>query len=279
MPRTAHRQAGSKARIADQIVTLIPRDTTVWVEGFVGTAAVTLSRPIGRAAEHINDLNGEIVNLFRVLRNDAQLAELCRKVYLTPYSQEEFEVARTIWADEHADELDPVERALRTLIASWQAIGGKQTHTAAWRLDLKRSWLVSVWHSVPDRLLRTAVRLKHVHIHRRHVLEILDLFGDNARATIYLDPPYPRTSLATREVLYACDMTLAEHDALIERLLRCRARVIVSMSVCDLYDDAFRDGGWWSQSVAVRGLRNAVKVERLHCNWPVETSTDLFASL
>lgn len=264
--RTAHRQMGSKARMARQIAALCPRDTGIWVEVFAGTASATLAREPGKAVEHINDLNSLIVNLYQVMRDRAQLDALCRAVALTPYAQAEFETARSIWAGEAAD-VDPVERARMFLVASWMAIGGKQIKTANWRLDLGKSWLTSTWRGVPDRLRAVADRLMHAHIHRRHAFEMIQMFAANPLATLYVDPPYPRETLATHETLYAVDMTADEHRQLIEIITSAKARVILSMSPCPLYDDALSDAGWWSCDVSVRGLRNSVKTERIHCNF------------
>lgn len=275
--RTAHRQMGSKARIAHQIAAMVPRDTTVWVEVFAGTAAATLTRQPDKSAEHINDRNGLIVNLYRVMRDPHQLDQLCRAVTLTPYAQAEFEASREIWNDPDAESLDPVERARRMLVASWQAIGGKQIRHASWRLDLGRSWLIPVWQGVPERLRQTAQRLMNCQIHNRHAFDMLDMFGANGSATLYLDPPYPRDSLATHEVLYAVDMDRAEHLDLIERLVRVKARVILSMSAHPLYDVALADAGWWSRDIPVRDLRNATKIERIHCNF--RPAQDLLSAL
>ncbi|MEN2977890.1 DNA adenine methylase [Tistrella bauzanensis] len=275
--RTAHRQMGSKARMAHQVAALCPRDTGIWVEVFAGTAAVTLAREPGRSVEHINDANGLITNLYRVMRDRQQLDELCKAIALTPYAQAEFEAAREIWSTPDADDIAPVERARRLLVASWQAIGGKQIRTANWRLDLGRSWLTATWRGVQDRLRATAERLMNVHVHQRHAFEMLAMFGGRQTATLYVDPPYPRETLGTHEVLYAVDMTPTEHVELIERVTRAQARIILSMSPCPLYDDALSDAGWWSCDTPVRGLRNAVKIERIHCNfWP---APDLFSAL
>jgi site-specific DNA-adenine methylase len=64
--RTTHRQMGSKARVARTLLELMPPDASIWVEGFAGTAAMTLAKA-PHAVEHVNDLNGDVVNLFRVL--------------------------------------------------------------------------------------------------------------------------------------------------------------------------------------------------------------------
>jgi DNA adenine methylase len=210
MPRRAHCQFGSKARVAADLLELVPPDVMVWVEGFAGTAAVTLAKP-PHPAEHLNDANGEIVNLFRVLRDGAARERLCSLVELTPYAEAEFrDCCSAVWGGlERPD--DPVERARQFLVASWQAIGGKQRVKSSWRLDLGRSWLISTWQGVPDRLWDAATRLKAAHIHQKHIRDLVEMFSDQPQALLFLDPPYPRRSISAHEPLYANDMTEAEH--------------------------------------------------------------------
>src|SRR6266487_7023916 len=81
---------GSKLRIAAKLCGELPPHNA-WVELFCGSAAMTLAKkpaPI----EVINDINGEIVNFFRQLRDNSD--RLLKLLSLTPYAREEFELAR-----------------------------------------------------------------------------------------------------------------------------------------------------------------------------------------
>lgn len=270
---TAHRQMGSKARVATRLLQLVPSDVTVWVEGFAGTGAMTLAKE-PHAAEHLNDLNDGVVTLFRVLRDDALRDRLCALLELTPYAQVEFETARdAIFGGTPPD--DPVEHARQFLVASWQAIGAKQVRHASWRLDLGRSWLTSTWRSVPDRLIRIAQRLRTVHVHRKHIRDLVEMFDPvGPGCLLFLDPPYPRDTLATHETLYTHDMTSDEHRELAERLLTARCRVLLTMSEGTIYSDVLSD--WHVTEFPVRGLRNTVKTELALTNYRLPVA-DLFA--
>ena len=104
---------GAKKRIAQQIIEALPPHNA-WVEGFCGSAALTLAkRPV--SIEVINDLDGQIVNLFEQLRNNSEA--LCRAVALTPYAREEFKLAR-----QSDDICDPLERARRFLVATMMTV-------------------------------------------------------------------------------------------------------------------------------------------------------------
>ena len=104
---------GAKQRIASHIVNFLPPHHA-WVEAFCGSAAITLAKkpaPI----EVINDLDGQVVNLFKQLRENRDA--LCEAVSLTPYAREEFEHARSDNSDE-----DPLEKARKFLVATMMTI-------------------------------------------------------------------------------------------------------------------------------------------------------------
>lgn len=88
--RPVLRYMGGKWRLAPWILRHLPPHRT-YVEPFGGAASVLLRKP--RAyAEIYNDLDGEIVSLFRVLRDPEAAAELVRRIALTPFAREEFDV-------------------------------------------------------------------------------------------------------------------------------------------------------------------------------------------
>lgn len=102
--RPIHRQFGSKARVADRILSLVPPGRRVWIEVFAGSAAITFAKA-PHPVEHINDLSGHIVNLFRVVRDPALRIALQEVVSMTPYAAAElWDCAAEIRHD------DPVKR-------------------------------------------------------------------------------------------------------------------------------------------------------------------------
>ncbi len=116
-PRSVLKYPGSKWRLAEWIVSLMPPHKS-YLEPFFGSGAVFFSKPPSRI-ETINDLDGEIVNLFRCIRERPE--ELERAVALTPYSREEYDAA---WARVKAGGVtDPVALARLTLIRYWQTHG------------------------------------------------------------------------------------------------------------------------------------------------------------
>jgi DNA adenine methylase len=72
--------------MADWIITHMPQHTT-YLEPYFGSGAVFFSKPPAQL-ETINDIDGDVVNLFRVIRDRPD--ELARLVYWTPYSRQEY---------------------------------------------------------------------------------------------------------------------------------------------------------------------------------------------
>ena len=102
---------GSTWRIAKQIVELIPQHRS-YLEPFFGSGAVLFTKTLS-PIETINDIDGDVVNLFRCVREHP--AELARAVKLTPYAREAYEGSCRA-----ADESDPIEKATNFLIHCWQ---------------------------------------------------------------------------------------------------------------------------------------------------------------
>ena len=108
------RYLGSKWKLAPWIVSHFPPHR-IYTEAFGGAASVLLRKPRCHG-EVYNDLDGEVVNLFRVLRNPAQARELVRLVSLTPFAREEFELSCL-------PDGDPIEQARRTVARSFMGFG------------------------------------------------------------------------------------------------------------------------------------------------------------
>ena len=123
--RAIIRYPGSKWGLADWIISHFPEnyDKMVYLEPFCGSGAVFFNKIPG-AVETVNDLDGDIVNLYRVLRDNPE--ELKRVLSLTPYSREEYDLSFEPCED-------PVERARRYMVKTTQAIGAKMDGKCGWR--------------------------------------------------------------------------------------------------------------------------------------------------
>jgi DNA adenine methylase len=189
-------------------------------------------------AEVYNDLDGDIVNLFKVAREQGEeLALLCE---LTPFARDEFKQAY-----EHCD--DPLERARRTLVRSFMGFGssGVAKHNTGFRANSNRSHSTPAqdWRNYPDALRITIDRLRGVVIENRDALDCMRAH-DGPDVLHYVDPPYVHEtrSFRTRNPNYLHELSDAEHGELATGVHQLEGHVIVSGYRCPLYDQLYE--GW-----------------------------------
>lgn len=245
------RYYGGKWRLASWIISHFPPHR-IYVEPFGGAASVLLRKPPAEI-EVYNDLDGEVVNFFRVLRE--QPDALARAVALTPYARAEY-----LLAHDSAD--DPVERARRFAVRAWQGIGGA---TAQWRTGWRRRLdgrIVAEWNRLPDVIRVVAARLKEVIIENLPAEAVIRRY-DTPETLFYCDPPYlPDTRSRWRTAGYTHEMSEDDHHTLAELLRGVQGMVVISGYEHPLYDELF--GGWKKVSTKARTQNGRVTKE---CLW------------
>lgn len=182
--RPVLRWYGGKWRLAPWIIAHFPAHR-VYVEPFGGAGSVLLRKP--RAyAEVWNDLDGEAVNLFRVLRDEAEAQRLIDALRLTPFSRDEFLSARDV-----CDE--PVERARRLIAYSFMGFGAN-AHArvpTGFRSNSNRSGTTPAhdWANYPDALAYAVNRLSGVVVENKDAKAVMATH-DSPVTLHYVDPPY-----------------------------------------------------------------------------------------
>lgn len=255
------RYHGGKALLAPWIIDHFPPHRT-YVEPFGGGASVLLAKPRAPYREVYNDLDGEIVNLFRVVRDPARCAELERLLRLTPYARAEF-------ADSYEASDDPVEQARRTVARSYMGFGSAAAsgHKTGFRRGSTRngSDVARDWMRYPARLAAVCDRMQGVTIDNLPAAEVIAR-EDRADTLHYVDPPYVH---ATRRQGNPCckkqyrhEMTDADHEALAEALRGCVGMVVLSGYPCALYDRLFGDWPRVERAALADGAR-----ARTECLW------------
>jgi DNA adenine methylase len=254
---------GSKRRLASRIVADLPPHNA-WVEAFCGSAALTLAKepaPI----EVINDINGEIVNFFHVLRDDS--SEMRRLLSLTPYARQELHEARV-----KATGLSDVERARRFFIAAMMAINGcfgKDKGGFSFSNSYSRRGMearVSRWNAMPDHLKTVADRLKFVRIENKDAIKLFREFMDRPATLVYLDPPY----LADRNHGYDHDQKSEEfHEHLLKTATKAKCMVLISGYKNDLYHEYLTKARGWQKRTTKTTTRghNGKDSEREEIVW------------
>ena len=261
----AFRWYGGKYSHLDWLLPLLPR-AHIFCEAFAGSAAVLLNREPS-PVEVLNDIDGEITNFFQVLRD--RPAELIEKLYLTPFSREEFDKA--IEAKGRKD-LDPVERARLFFVRAEQVrLGLEQTATLgrwAWCKHTSRSGMagaVSRWVNRVLALWAVAERLRRVQIENDDAFNVIKRY-DSKDTLFYLDPPYPPEIRGDRRS-YGFEMTERDHVRLAELLHSIKGRVALSGYRCPLLEKLYSD---WTRIDAPPKTIHSVKEirqESLYINY------------
>ena len=226
------RYPGSKWGMARWIIDHFPSgyEKMVYLEPFAGSGAVFFNKLPG-GVETINDLDGDVVNLFRVLRERPE--DLKRALELTPYSREEYNLAFEPCED-------PLERARRFMVKTTQAIGAKMDGKCGWRNHkrVKIGGTACKWNGITDTIDAASKRLKGdpTHLVQIECMDALRLIRryNTPEALIYLDPPYVRSTRKSGR-LYRCEMTDDQHQEMLEIITHTRAKVVISGYANDLY--------------------------------------------
>lgn len=224
---------GSKATIAARIVALLPEHGH-YVEPFAGSMAVLLAKQPS-PMETVNDLDGELVNFWRVLRDRPE--DLVRVCELTPHSRAELTAA---W-EPAADDL---ERARRVWVRLTQGRGGTMRRTG-WRhsiADVSTS-MPAYLDAYRGRLLPVAERIAGVTLECRPALELIATYGSRPAVLLYVDPPYLGTTRGDSNSRYGVEMRdPQQHRDLATALWDCTATVVLSGYDSPLYTELYE--GW-----------------------------------
>lgn len=228
--RPALRYHGGKWRLGPWLLGFLPEHRT-YVEPFGGGASVLLQKARSYA-EVYNDMDGEVVNLFRVVREHGE--ELAQACELTPFARAEFEQAY----EEGGSEL---ERARRTLVRSFMGFGsaGVTKQITGFRANTSRSYTTPAgdWLNYPAHLRAVVQRLRGVVIEHRDALDVMKAH-DGASTVHYVDPPYVHDTRhhRTRSPAYRHELTDEQHRSLASALHGLSGMVVLSGYPCDLYD-------------------------------------------
>jgi DNA adenine methylase len=219
--------------MAKWIIQQMP-EHNVYLEPFFGSGAVLFNKPAAKI-ETVNDIDGNIVNLFKVIREKPN--ELAQAVEFTPYSREEYYQSFELLEQELSD----VERARVFLIRCWMARGGKTSDRTGWRhnIDVATVNALPDWNGLPGTILEATKRLKEVQIENQEAVTLIERYN-REDCLIYADPPYILETRTQRH--YAHEMTNEEHVDLLRTLNNHTGFVFLSGYDSELYNDLLP--GW-----------------------------------
>lgn len=254
---------GGKYSHLNWLLPLLP-ETTHYCEPFGGSAAVLLNREPAKV-ETYNDIDGEVANFFRVLREKKD--ELIYQIGMTPFSREEFRLA--IEADPSDSSISDVEKARLFFVKARQVRTGlaQTASVGRWANCLKTSragmaGAVSRWLGSVEGLEDIASRLIRVQIENDDALKVIKRY-DSPETLFYCDPPYPHGSRGDKNA-YQYEMTDEEHIRLASVLRNLKGKVALSGYRCDLLDELYGD---WQIHVAKTKKALSIKADRTEILW------------
>lgn len=228
---------GGKYKHLNWLLPLLPQKKA-YVEPYGGSGVVLLNKDVSDV-ETFNDTFGEVTNFFKTLRDHPE--ELFHQIALTPYSEEDFEVAT-----QDGNSVNNVEQARRFFVTVNQSYNNV-LNNPQWSYNKKYSSRnvskkVSNFQAKLRRLSPIADRLKNVQITNRDAVDVIETF-DTEDGVIYCDPPYPQESRNGSDS-YVFEMENSQHVEMCETLLECEADVAVSSYDNKLYNEYFIENGW-----------------------------------
>jgi len=250
--RPALKYYGGKWRLAPWIISHFPPHNH-YIEPCFGGGSVLLRKPPSDL-ESVNDLNGRVVNFFKILRDRPN--DLIRLIDLTPWAQEEYDLSK-IGCD------DSLEDARQFFIMSWMSINGAPLPTG-FRIGKTRGGrgTVAPQDIINHSLYKVAKRIKSVQITNLDAIEFLNKFSDDPNSLIYFDPPY-LSSTRTGRFYGEWDDFDKQHKEAAEILRNSPAYIIVSGYICDEYYELYEEYGWTRVDKKNRVQNNKKRTESL----------------
>jgi DNA adenine methylase len=236
--------------------------TRSYCEPFGGSAAVLLNRQLS-PVETYNDIDGEVVNFFRILRDNPD--RLIRAIALTPFSREEFARAvspinEKVSSLERARRFYVRARQVRTGLAQTASVGRWANCRMTSRAGMAGA--VSRWLGSVDGLTEAARRLLRIQIENRPAIEVIRLY-DTSETLFYCDPPYPHESRSDTKA-YKYEMTEGQHSELADVLRAVKGNAAISGYRCALMDRLYKD---WRRVDAPEKNCHSVKKLRREALW------------
>ncbi len=247
---------GSKWSLAGWIISHFPEHHS-YLEAFFGSGAVLFNKPRSHI-ETVNDLDGNVVNLFRWIRDDPE--KLAHEIYFTPYSRQVYDEAF------QTEPQDSLQKAVNFYIRLNMGHGFRTTgEKTGWKNDVQgreRAYAARDWCRIPEKIMLAAERLRGVQIENRPAVEVIKRFN-HKKVLVYCDPTYMLGTRSRKQ--YRCELDDTGHEELLAVLLRHEGPVLISGYDTELYRDMLV--GWHRYEVESRTMSGARRTEVLWANF------------
>lgn len=244
---------GAKWRLADWVIQHLPPHK-VYCEPFFGSGGVFFNKEPSYI-ETINDLNGDIVNLFKVIRERPE--ELAAALEFTPWARDEYRACNEPTTDE-------LERARRTLVRHHQSFGTTNNDKNTWRNSqtYNSPRTAAQWNALPEVVMQICGRLKMAQIENVDALTLIERYNDE-QTLLYLDPPYLQST--RRRDMYKCEMTEKQHIELLELVKKSKSKICLSAYDNELYNNYLKN--WFTAEKKTTAQMGLSRTEKLYMNY------------
>lgn len=215
---------GGKRRLAKKIIPNIP-EHTCYVEPFAGGAAIFFMKQPSEV-EVINDANGELVNLYRVVQN--HLEEFVRHFKWCLVGRESFELAKK----SNPKTLTDIQRAVRFYYLQKTAFGGKVSGQNFGTSTTKRPGLNLL--RIEEDLSDAHLRLSRVSIENLDWSKCIERY-DREHTFFYLDPPYLETAD------YGVEFDISNYHLISKLMAKVKGKIILSINDHEVIRDIFKN--------------------------------------
>ena len=247
---------GSKWSIAKWIIGFFPERHS-YLEPFFGSGAVLFNKPRSHI-ETVNDLDGNVVNLFEWIKRDPE--RLAREIYFTPYARKVYEDAFAAVPE------DSFQRAVNFYIRLNMGYGFRTNgEKVGWKNDIQgreRAYAAQDWSHLPEKIIQAAERLRGVQIENRPAVELIQRFNYK-NVLIYPDPPYVLSTRHGKQYRHEMD-DQAQND-LLDVLLAHKGPVALSGYDSELYNSRLK--GWYRRETTCYSQVCSKKREILWMNY------------
>ena len=244
---------GSKWRISDWIISHFP-EHKVYLEPYFGSGAVFFKKEPSYI-ETINDIDGDVVNLFHVCREYPH--ELAKAINLTPFARDEFKCCAV-------SSCDTIEQARRTLVRYHQSFGTSNSSKNSWRnvQTYGGPRCATMWNDLPETIISCCERLKNAQIENTDALTLIKRY-DAPKTLIYCDPPYLQE--LRRRNMYKNEMSVQDHINLLRQIKESKSMVIISGYDSDLYNSQLE--GWRTDEIVTTAQFGLRRIEKIWMNY------------
>lgn len=234
---------GGKGNMIAKLLPLVPEGGRPYCEPYMGAASLFFARDPA-PVEVLNDLDGDLVNLFRCLQNKETFEELRHRLMWTPYARAEFARAMDIL---NSDEQDPVMRAWAFFVAKNQGTSGISRTIGNWSRSFSST--CGMAENTNKWIMRLSMldawrwRLMRVQIDNRDAIEVIR-YWDCTDAVFYIDPPYHHeTRSPNKKNIYAVEPDHEHHVRMVDALITLKGRAVLSGYAHDVHRP-LEEAGW-----------------------------------